>query len=149
MASGVGELGQDELDRLTTGRRIGMQFNIDDDAFEMNAVTRAADLEDQLHLLAAKLAFPRWDKAPVDRMKAGVLAAYDSLSSSPEGVMARDMGQLLRGGDVRWRTPDRAEIDALRSEEHTSELQSLMRISYAVFCLKKKTQNNTSHVNYT
>src|SRR3546814_6210160 len=28
--------------------------------------------------------------------------------------------------------------DALRSEEHTSELQSLMRISYAVFCLKKK-----------
>src|SRR3546814_6870304 len=30
-----------------------------------------------------------------------------------------------------------------RSEEHTSELQSLMRISYAVFCLKKKTQENT------
>src|SRR3546814_10764931 len=29
-----------------------------------------------------------------------------------------------------------------RSEEHTSELQSLMRISYAVFCLKKKTNNN-------
>src|SRR3546814_2002729 len=31
-----------------------------------------------------------------------------------------------------------------RSEEHTSELQSLMRISYAVFCLKKKITNNTS-----
>src|SRR3546814_1287131 len=30
---------------------------------------------------------------------------------------------------------------AMRSEEHTSELQSLMRISYAVFCLKKKTKN--------
>src|SRR3546814_6105788 len=30
-----------------------------------------------------------------------------------------------------------------RSEEHTSELQSLMRISYAVFCLKKKTQKST------
>src|SRR3546814_6416578 len=34
---------------------------------------------------------------------------------------------------------------AHRSEEHTSELQSLMRISYAVFCLKKKKQNNTRH----
>src|SRR3546814_2234785 len=34
--------------------------------------------------------------------------------------------------------------DAVRSEEHTSELQSLMRISYAVFCLKKqKKQHNT------
>src|SRR3546814_17175552 len=32
--------------------------------------------------------------------------------------------------------------ETLRSEEHTSELQSLMRISYAVFCLKKKTKNN-------
>src|SRR3546814_7101319 len=32
--------------------------------------------------------------------------------------------------------------DVVRSEEHTSELQSLMRISYAVFCLKKKTNHN-------
>src|SRR3546814_6932203 len=34
---------------------------------------------------------------------------------------------------------------AKRSEEHTSELQSLMRISYAVFCLKKKTKNIQQH----
>src|SRR3546814_2073761 len=41
---------------------------------------------------------------------------------------------------------------ALRSEEHTSELQSLMRISYAVFCLKKKKHNphlNICHLNST
>src|SRR3546814_7705559 len=35
--------------------------------------------------------------------------------------------------------------DALRSEEHTSELQSLMRISYAVFCLKKKKRSIQKH----
>src|SRR3546814_1261963 len=45
-------------------------------------------------------------------------------------------------------TDSRMIIDAMdllysRSEEHTSELQSLMRISYAVFCLKKKKNNNT------
>src|SRR3546814_8918830 len=34
-----------------------------------------------------------------------------------------------------------------RSEEHTSELQSLMRISYAVFCLKKKTPTHNQHIN--
>src|SRR3546814_3682014 len=34
-----------------------------------------------------------------------------------------------------------------RSEEHTSELQSLMRISYAVFCLKKKNKNTTNKQN--
>src|SRR3546814_7297490 len=36
-------------------------------------------------------------------------------------------------------------VASLRSEEHTSELQSLMRISYAVFCLKKKKQLTTHH----
>src|SRR3546814_10202305 len=41
------------------------------------------------------------------------------------------------------------ERTAERSEEHTSELQSLMRISYAVFCLQKKTQTNTAHTNTT
>src|SRR3546814_2082162 len=41
-----------------------------------------------------------------------------------------------------WAAPEAnaAEISASRSEEHTSELQSLMRNSYAVFCLKKKKQ---------
>src|SRR3546814_5755713 len=39
-------------------------------------------------------------------------------------------------------------ISAIRSEEHTSELQSLMRISYAVFCLKKKkNKTTTQHIN--
>src|SRR3546814_9170523 len=37
------------------------------------------------------------------------------------------------------------DLHATRSEEHTSELQSLMRISYAVFCLKKKKPTHKSH----
>src|SRR3546814_3913980 len=44
--------------------------------------------------------------------------------------------------------PDRRQAGGARSEEHTSELQSLMRISYAVFCLKKKknkSKNNRTH----
>src|SRR3546814_1013600 len=40
-------------------------------------------------------------------------------------------------------TPCERQASRRRSEEHTSELQSLMRISYAVFCLKKKKNNNT------
>src|SRR3546814_8455848 len=65
-----------------------------------------------------------------------------------------DLGDPLVAGppllpcivDLRAR---RAEMVDERSEEHTSELQSLMRISYAVFCLKKKTiiyeQNNNKY----
>src|SRR3546814_5585588 len=41
----------------------------------------------------------------------------------------------------------KSSANSARSEEHTSELQSLMRISYAVFCLKKKKQNNSNQLN--
>src|SRR3546814_19573099 len=54
-------------------------------------------------------------------------------------VARRRAGRNLVGGSARDRGG--ARDFASRSEEHTSELQSLMRISYAVFCLKKK--NNT------
>src|SRR3546814_19767288 len=43
---------------------------------------------------------------------------------------------------ARGISPEEAAIELVRSEEHTSELQSLMRISYAVFCLKKKKRKN-------
>src|SRR3546814_7802508 len=43
----------------------------------------------------------------------------------------------------RWRPADSRQTPSTRSEEHTSELQSLMRISYAVFCLKKKKNTTT------
>src|SRR3546814_1317625 len=45
-----------------------------------------------------------------------------------------------RGGTDEITRPEDRNIMQVRSEEHTSELQSLMRISYAVFCLKIKTK---------
>src|SRR3546814_7686829 len=49
-----------------------------------------------------------------------------------------------------WCSPSASDPNRVRSEEHTSELQSLMRTSYAVFCLKKNTtkiENNRSTTN--
>src|SRR3546814_7303742 len=53
----------------------------------------------------------------------------------------RRYGLYAKGAE---KFPDLADLAGIRSEEHTSELQSLMRISYAVFCLKKKI-NNINH----
>src|SRR3546814_8602137 len=65
----------------------------------------------------------------------------------PSGLM--EEGSAARGPRVALLEVDVYPLDTmliqqldLRSEEHTSELQSLMRISYAVFCLKKKTKIN-------
>src|SRR3546814_7253233 len=71
-----------------------------------------------------------------------------------EVVVAPDLRQLFLKNDVRRALGigfvltlkvdqvERGRDEIERSEEHTSELQSLMRISYAVFCLKKKKKNN-------
>lgn len=126
VASGIGKLGQRELDDLTNGRRMGFDFSIDDDAFEMGAVTRPADYKDQLRLFATKLAAPGWDPAPIARVKAGASVAYDAMSRSPDAVLGRDLGWLLHGKDVRYRTPSRAEIDALTPQAFRAAWEPLL-----------------------
>src|SRR3546814_2364250 len=64
---------------------------------------------------------------PILQVKLAIVAAFQRLG----GQAARAVGIEQAG--------------AIRSEEHTSELQSLMRISYAVFCLKKKTTIRKMH----
>src|SRR3546814_4504569 len=62
----------------------------------------------------------------------------------PQGLRSDQLRRMARTRHRRLgRAPGRAR--APRSEEHTSELQSLMRISYAVFCLKKKTNKNKNY----
>src|SRR3546814_8098704 len=80
---------------------------------------------------AAQPARPRWRRRENAR-SAGVeaSAARAAVAGSFDRPVSRRGRHLRLGGDVA------------RSEEHTSELQSLMRISYAVFCLKKKINHN-------
>src|SRR3546814_2285419 len=68
-----------------------------------------------------------------------VLIGSPHFSGQPrslDDILRKDVGKIhvkVRGGDY---------VNVRRSEEHTSELQSLMRTSYAVFCLKKKTHRH-------
>src|SRR3546814_8155919 len=87
-------------------------------------------------------------------------AGAPAIALTPGGRFAKDsvglpeLAQALVAGGRRvllWDRPNCGasdiSFDGDRSEEHTSELQSLMRISYAVFCLKKKKNKNTRHYN--
>jgi zinc protease len=105
VGSGLGPLGQDELDRLATGRKLGFDFQIEEGTFVLQGMTRADDVADQLYLFAAKLAMPRWDTAPVQRAKASMLLSYNSYDGNPNGVLNRDLEWLLHGRDPRFATP--------------------------------------------
>src|SRR3546814_6223775 len=67
-----------------------------------------------------------------------VLAAQVEIAEARQLDLATGLQALAQGVEERI-----DEFLGLRSEEHTSELQSLMRTSYAVFCLKKKKQTTT------
>src|SRR3546814_5850891 len=81
------------------------------------------------------------------RKKPPVMAA--SFVSLPFASYQQSRG-VAEAVPVAPRTPCalRVKVPHFRSEEHTSELQSLMRISYAVFCLKKKKTNQTRVTQY-
>src|SRR3546814_3948935 len=84
------------------------------------------------------------------RRKSSASAMLSSTSAVPPGgsIMAAATSQdaiIAYWGDVEVCIRYASLNTLRRSEEHTSELQSLMRISYAVFCLKKKTQNNNTN----
>src|SRR3546814_7367539 len=70
----------------------------------------------------------------------GLLDSVLGSQPTPVGQGNEILGQIFGSKDVSRTVAGHA---AGRSEEHTSELQSLMRISYAVFCLKKKKHNDS------
>src|SRR3546814_4947296 len=93
-------------------------------------------------------------RRPPRSTRTDTLFPYTTLFRSLELILIQSIPtiwpQLAGAFVISWLiglvTPGAPAGVGLRSEEHTSELQSLMRISYAVFCLKKKnrqTQNET------
>src|SRR3546814_2516361 len=84
-------------------------------------------------------------RRPPRATRTDTLFPYTTLFRSGMGKAWRDRGALHRPGAAGDGAGDgqRHRFQTLRSEEHTSELQSLMRISYAVFCLKKKNPTTT------
>lgn len=111
IAGGIGPFDQEALDRLTAGRRINLSFSTDEDAFVFSAITSPADMADELTLIAGKLGMPAWDPKPVARARAATLIGYDGYDSSPSGVLGHDLEGLLHGGDPRWVTPSKEQID--------------------------------------
>lgn len=123
--NGIGKLKRTDIDQMVNGRRIELNFSVDDDAFQFSANTRPDDLADQLTLIATKMEHPGWDAAPVERAKALATSGYDSFEMSATSVLQRDLEYLLRGNDRRWKaaTPSEvAKIDAATFQSYWKPL---------------------------
>src|SRR3546814_4127566 len=101
----------------------------------------AADLVAEVQVLKEKIAATEETERALGERLDRMLAVLPNLPGPdvPDGPDESANVELRRVGEPRAFDFATKEHYELRSEEHTSELQSLMRISYAVFCLKKQT----------
>src|SRR3546814_10017130 len=86
-------------------------------------------------------------KPPLRELRPGRRVAAMFQPNPPAAFACRpdeSRGRDLAEPESPTRSCFQRDRDRIRSEEHTSELQSLMRISYAVFCLKKKTKRKNT-----
>src|SRR3546814_6719858 len=114
---------------LDTGIEIvGVPAQRDDDGLALSSRNVYLDDEDRLRAVA----LPRALGVAARAIGRGV-DAEDALTAAREMILAAGYETIDYMTVV-----DAETLQPSRSEEHTSELQSLMRISYAVFCLKKK-----------
>src|SRR3546814_1781798 len=95
----------------------------------------SSDLDDQLLSPVTERLDDDVERAMVHLRQFGARADQAAVKDDIGGIA---LVKPVRGADLVPRRVEADAADIVRSEEHTSELQSLMRISYAVFCLKKK-----------
>ncbi|HEY0326605.1 MAG TPA: insulinase family protein [Allosphingosinicella sp.] len=110
--SGLADLDLDGLERLTTGRRIGLSFSVDEDAYVLAGSTSAADLSDQLRLLTTKLTHPRWDGDLYRRFQTNAVQSYDLQFATASARAGREIPSLLYSGDTRWGAVEREVLSS-------------------------------------
>src|SRR3546814_1845457 len=109
-------------------------------AFDINSTKVGKDLAEAIH--AAPNNTQRFAEVPPLSVKVHRGMTHDGLGKYLSQVITKAPGPTDDIVGILKAT--RTDV-VVRSEEHTSELQSLMRISYAVFCLKKKNKNKRIH----
>jgi zinc protease len=126
-STGIADLDLDAMERLMTGRRLSLGFGVGEESFELRGATDAEQLGDQLRLLTAKLAFPRWDPALFQRYKTSVLENYELSFASAGARAGREFSGFSRSGDPRWAPVEREEVAAVTAAQFESFFAPLMK----------------------
>src|SRR3546814_4632254 len=109
----------------------------------------ASSIASGVSMMPGAMQFTRMPEGPystaavcVSEMMPAFVAAYSPHCTKPRMAVIEEMFTIVPPAVIRAA----ASLMPIRSEEHTSELQSLMRLSYAVFCLEKKQTHTQNHV---
>ena len=111
---GLTQLTTEELEEALTGRIVSTDLDLDEDSFEFDGRTNARDLGLQMQLMAAFATDPAYRANGIKRFQDAAENFLKQYSSSPGGVLQRELGALVRSGDPRWAFPSLAQMQALK-----------------------------------
>jgi zinc protease len=107
---GLKRISNEDMERVLAAKLYGAHFSATDDAFVLSGGTRTEDLPTELQVLAGYVSEPGWRPEAFQRLKASGRTIHDQYEATDSGVLARDLGGLLHGGDRRWTFPSREAI---------------------------------------
>lgn len=114
---GLKQISTQDMERVLNGKVWNAGLGVEDDAFSLSGRTRPEDLDTELQVLAAYATEGGWRPEAFNRIKTYYGTIHDQLESTPGGVMSRDLGGLLHGGDGRWTFPSRQQIAGASLEQ--------------------------------
>ncbi len=124
--TGLADLDLDGMERLLTGRRMGLNFGVEESTFLLSGSTSPEELADQLRLLALKLAYPRWDDGLFNRQRATSLDRYDLSFASAAARAGRERAAILHPGDARWLPMDRETMAGVGADDFRRFFEPLL-----------------------
>ena len=108
---------RDEIQALTAGRTVSVNFSVDDDQFILGGTTTEADLDLQLQLLAAFIAEPGYRPEARRLFMRQVDALYTQLAHNADAVLQNEVARFLAGGDPRFGFPQREDLESRAMDE--------------------------------
>ena len=130
ISGGLRKHSYDELNRITTGRNIGLDLSVDDDAFVFSGQTTPEDLLLQLQVMAAYLTEPGYRPEALERFRQSLGPFYLNLTRTPGGVLQSEVARYLHGGDPRFGYPQQDEVAVRTFDELKAWLSAPLATSY-------------------
>jgi zinc protease len=105
IAGGLQAHSADDLARIFAGKTVGVDFEVDNDAFTLSGTSNMLDLESQLDLMAAYLTAPGYRDEALRQARRSLPQLYIQLRNTPQGVMQDRVASYLASGDPRFGFP--------------------------------------------
>jgi zinc protease len=106
---GTGKVPAGEIQRIMSGRQVGVRLETQEIAFQLAGKTRPEDLLVEMQIAAAYLSDPGFRPEAINRVQSVFATMLPQLETTPNMVLARDLGRMLHSGDPRWATLPSAE----------------------------------------